>query len=359
MTTNEEDFRRAMPEKTPRRGGRRDGLFQKNGWWWVDYYDSTGRRHRKKAAPDYNTARLIYRDLMGSIARGNVLGTREEGMTFSTFAERVWWPRVEPRLAPVWAERVKTWILDAVLLPVFGSTKLIALKPDAVQAWASDRIATVSASSFNKELWTLKNLTKSAVGWGYIKIDPAAGLTRMTESGGRVRYLTDDEREAILTEANDVLKLYITVALHTGARRADLLRLTWQDLDFEIGLICFVDTKNHDSRSVPMTATLRTMLEALDRPDDPTAPVLPPREPLVITRAFSRLVQRLEIKNLTFHDLRHDVASRLAMDGVPLRTIAEILGHRDIRMTSRYAHLSPAHLRDAMHALDARRETTK
>jgi site-specific recombinase XerD len=65
------------------------------------------------------------------------------------------------------------------------------------------------------------------------------------------------------------------------------------------------------------------------------------------------LVARLELKNLTFHDLRHDAASTLAMVGVPLRTISEILGHRDMRMTSRYAHLSPQHLRDAMRALDA------
>jgi integrase len=73
---------------------------------------------------------------------------------------------------------------------------------------------------------------------------------------------------------------------------------------------------------------------------------------MVLTRAFTRLAARLEIKNLTFHDLRHDAASTLAMAGVPLRTISEILGHRDLRMTTRYAHLSPQHLRDAMRALD-------
>jgi integrase len=348
-----------MTPTKKRRGGRRDGLFQRNGWWWIDYYDATGRRHRKKAAPDYVTAKLVYRDLMGSIARGDVLGTKDEGMTVATFAEKVWWPRVEPRLAPVWAERVKMWILDAVLLPVFGSTKLVALKPEAVQAWAADRIARVSASTYNKEVWVLKNITKSAAAWGYIKTDPAAQLRRMTESRGRVRYLSDDERDQLLAEANPDLRLFILFALHTGARRSELLRLTWSDIDFKAGLVRFVDTKNRDSRSVPMTATLReTVAEQLKlahaaaSPVDPDRPVLPPREPLVLTRAFSRLAQRLEIKNLTFHDLRHDAASRLAMDGVPLRTIAAILGHRDIRMTSRYAHLSPQHLRDAMRALD-------
>lgn len=106
------------------------------------------------------------------------------------------------------------------------------------------------------------------------------------------------------------------------------------------------------SRAVPLTATLRQTLHELTRPIDTEAPVLPQRDPLVLTRAFTRLAARREIENLTFHDLRRDAASTLAMAGVPLRTISEILGHRDLRMTARNAHLSPQHLRDAMRALD-------
>jgi hypothetical protein len=106
-----------------------------------------------------------------------------------------------------------------------------------------------------------------------------------------------------------------------------------------------------------LTATLRQALQKMPRPIDPEAPVLPQREPLVLTRAFTRLVTRLGLKDLTFHDLRHDAASTLAMAGVRLRTISEILGHRDMRMTTRYAHLSPQHLRDAMRALDDRQQS--
>jgi integrase len=265
----------------------------------------------------------------------------------------VWWPRTKARLAPAWAERVKTWCLDAVLTPTFGTTKLSALRKAAVQTWAAARIADVSASTFNKELWTLKNICKSAIAWGYMKNNPADGVKRVKESKGRVRYLTPAERAALLGGANPDLRLYIVSALHTGARRGELLRLRWKDVDFRAGTLAFRDTKNGDSRAVPLTATLRETLHKLPRPLDGEAPVLPPREPLVLTRAFARLVARLGLKNLHFHDLRHDAASTLAMAGVPLRTIAEILGHRDMRMTARYAHLSPQHLRDAMRALDA------
>lgn len=70
------------------------------------------------------------------------------------------------------------------------------------------------------------------------------------------------------------------------------------------------------------------------------------------SRSFARLVGRLGLKDLHFHDLRHDAASTLTMAGVPQRTVMAILGHRDPRMTMRYQHVSPDHLRDAVRALD-------
>jgi hypothetical protein len=95
------------PKKSAQRErrGTRDGLFQKNGWWWIDYYDADGKRHRKKAAPDYNTAKTIYRDTMTKIAKGEVLGVREEGIRLRDFVDKRYWPSVSPTLAPSWAER--------------------------------------------------------------------------------------------------------------------------------------------------------------------------------------------------------------------------------------------------------------
>jgi integrase len=351
ITEQEELPMSGRPTTRKRTARTRDGLFQKNEWWWIDYYDAEGKRHRKKAAPDYTTAKIIYRNTMTAIAKGEVLGVREEGTRFQDFANRVWWPRTKARLAPAWADRVKSWCLDAILTPTFGTTKLSKLRKDAVQAWAAARIAKVSASTFNKELWTLRNICKSAVAWGYMKANPTDGVTRVKESKGRVRYLTADERAALLTNANETLRLYILAALHTGGRRGELVRLLWKDVDFRAGTLTFRDTKNGDSRAVPLTATLRQTLQKLTI--DVEASVLPQRAPLVLTRAFTRLVARLGLKDLTLHDPRHDAASTLAMAGVPLRTVSEILGHRDMRMTTRYAHLSPQHLRDAMRALDA------
>jgi hypothetical protein len=76
--------------------GSRDGLFKRNGWWWIDYTDAEGKRHRKKTAPDYQTARLVYRDTVAKIARGEVIGVREEGIRVKDFIERKYWPAIQP-----------------------------------------------------------------------------------------------------------------------------------------------------------------------------------------------------------------------------------------------------------------------
>jgi integrase len=313
-----------QPTTTRKRRARtRDGLFQRNGWWCLDYYDTDGRRHRKKAAPDYNTAKIIYRNTMTAIAKGDVLGVREEGIRVRDFVDKRYWPAVKSTLAPAWAERSRG-ILDHEILPTFGDLKLSGLRQEPVEQWYAGRRGKVKASTANKELARLKHLLGRAIAWGYVKSNAAAKVARVKESDGRLRYLTPDEREILLNgsqetvkakdgrawtvdhKPNDNLRLYILAALQTGARRAELLRLRWSEVDMKRRALTFRETKNGRDRSVPMTETLREMLQKLPRPLDPAAYVLPRYAPLVLTRAFTRYARSVGLHGLTFHDLRHD-----------------------------------------------------
>ncbi len=355
--------------REPRKLGSRDGLFQRRGWWWIDYHDADGRRHRKKAAPDYQTARIIYRDTMTAIAKGEVLGVRGEGLRLKDFVEQKYWPTVKASVSAAEQVRARS-ILDTQILPRFGAVKLARLRREEIERWQAERREKVSGSTANKELQRLGHLLNRAVAWGYLKANPARGIKRAKEAPGRTRYLSSDERETLLNgadvtikakdgrqwtmrrEPNPALRLYILGALQTGARRGELAALTWAEVDMRARTVTFRHTKNGHARTVPMTDTLREALAALPRPLSPEARVFPEREPHVLTRAFARLVRDLELPNLRFHDLRHDAASALTMAGVPQRAVMEILGHRDPRMTMRYQHLTPGHLRDAMRALD-------
>ena len=125
---------------------------------------------------------------MTAIARGEILGVREEGLRLKDFVERRYWPAVSGTLAPMWAARSQT-MLDGIILPRFGDMKLSAIRQEAVETWYAERLGKVSATTANKELARLKHLLGRAVTWGYLKANPARAIKRAKEAPGRVRYL--------------------------------------------------------------------------------------------------------------------------------------------------------------------------
>jgi integrase len=134
--------------------------------------------------------------------------------------------------------------------------------------------------------------------------------------------------------------------------------LTWRDVDFqrEVVRVTADLAKSGHRREVPMDQTLMTLLKRL-KPDiiDLQEPVLKNRFGLGFRRLstlFAQVVRKTTLHDLRFHDLRHTFASRLVMRGADLRTVQELLGHNDIRMTQRYAHLSDTHKRKAIYLLD-------
>ncbi len=159
------------------------------------------------------------------------------------------------------------------------------------------------------------------------------------------------------------LKPIVITALHTGMRRGEILKLTWDDVDIQHGFITLTDTKNGDGREIPIDNTLRETLNRLPRLFVETGG----QKELVpyvfydpkslkryksIKRSFHTALKNAGIKDFRFHDCRHTFASQLVMSGVDLTTVKELLGHKDIKMTLRYAHLAPAHKRKAVNVLD-------
>jgi hypothetical protein len=124
-----------MTEKKTRRGGPRDGLFKRGGCWWLDYYDADGRRHREKAAPSYEIAKLMYRDKKNAIAKGELLGVRGESMSVRTFIDTVYWPVVQPTLQVDWATRSRE-ILEQISA-TFGSRPIAKLTADEIAGWTA------------------------------------------------------------------------------------------------------------------------------------------------------------------------------------------------------------------------------
>jgi integrase len=146
------------------------------------------------------------------------------------------------------------------------------------------------------------------------------------------------------------------LALHTGMRKGEILGLEWERVDLASARIRLERTKSGEPRGVPVNRDVYEVLIAL-APDPARRrgrvfPAGDDRRGSQIRTAFEAALTRAGITGFRFHDLRHTAASHLVMRGASLKDVQEILGHADLRMTNRYAHLSPTHLRGAVERLE-------
>lgn len=180
---------------------------------------------------------------------------------------------------------------------------------------------------------------------------PFRRVSRPREPRGRVRFLSDEERDRLLAACRDSqnphLYTIVVLALATGARKGELLGLRWLDVSLAQSRVTFHDTKNRDTRSVslsgPALALLRDHTKVRRLDTDLVFPRQDGLRAIEIKKAWENVVRRADLDNFRFHDLRHSAASYLAMSGASLAEIAEVLGHRSLSMVQRYAHLSEAH----------------
>ena len=249
-------------------------------------------------------------------------------MLLKDFIEKKYWPTIKENLSEFELKRARC-IIDLHITPNLGTFRLSKIRQEDIECFQAQRLAKVATGTVKKEMMGLKHTLNRAVAWRYLKDTPAKGLSKVTPPPGRIRYLTPEEQAAISGSARPELQLYILAALQTGARQGELAALRWSDVDMKTRTITFEKTKNGERRVVPLTDTLRETLQAFPRPLDPQAKVLPNLSADAVTIAFHRLAEDLNISNLRFHDLRHDVASTLTMAGVSQRAIMEILGHKD------------------------------
>ena len=142
----------------------------------------------------------------------------------------------------------------------------------------------------------------------------------------------------------------MTTAIHTGLRQGELLRLTWADVDWTVGVLTIHETKAGERRRVPMNSVVQQRLMDL-KPNTMRTDRIFPHDHRYLRRIFGKAVDRAGLAPFRFHDLRHTFASRLAMNGANDRTLMALGGWKSPRMLDRYAHLSPAHLWQAIEGL--------
>ncbi|MCP5409469.1 MAG: site-specific integrase [Chromatiaceae bacterium] len=209
-----------------------------------------------------------------------------------------------------------------------------------------------SPATLNRYRTAISTIFKAAIdkGWYGIKDNPAAGIRQRRENNNRFgRCLEDNERAALLKACDqspwDGLGLFVRLALATGARRGELLKLEWRDVDLKRGTVLFRDTKNADDRRVPLINEARLLLKErskIRRIDQAQVFIHPTdsKKAPPVDWTWKNARRAAGLHDLRLHDLRHSCGSYLARNGASAFQIAAILGHRSgPTLTARYVHL--------------------
>lgn len=244
------------------------------------------------------------------------------------------------------------------LIEWFKGKTLRGIIPADVAAYRDDRLTYVSASTVKKELAVLSHLyTIAEQEWGLDLGNPVSRIRKPKVAPGRIRFLSHDEISALLVECRKAKKAnlyhYVLLQLHTGMRPSEGAGLKWNQVDLKNRFIDLTQTKT-DPRRVPLTEFAVKVLKQLKSqcgrgkteyvflPEKISDRIIE-RPNQYFREVFESALARAKINDFTMHDLRHTTASYLIMSGVDIRTVAEILGHKDIRMTMRYTHLLDDH----------------
>ncbi|MBA3913438.1 MAG: site-specific integrase [Acidobacteriales bacterium] len=185
----------------------------------------------------------------------------------------------------------------------------------------------------------MKHLLGLAVEWELIPANAARGVKTPRVAAGRVRYLQPAELHLLLRACPEWLRPIAGLLAFTGMRRGEVLGLRWLDVDRRGERIMLPQTKNGDGRIVWLNALACQVLDSLHA-GMPTERVFPVGGSVTaenVSLAFLRACRRVGIADFRLHDLRHTAASWLRMSGADLQDVAELLGHRDLRMTKRYS----------------------
>jgi len=207
-------------------------------------------------------------------------------------------------------------------------------------------------ATIHRRLTVLKAIFNRAEKAGIIAKNPVRNVSPPRYDNSLVRYL-DKGQEARLFNALPVhLRPVVTVALYTGCRQGELLKLEWRDINFDQKMFLNRDTKAGNSRWTPMNSLVQGVLSKLAEKDhEPTDKVFNVGHCKSLSRSFAVAVRKAGLAPFRFHDLRHTFASRLAMNGANDRTLQTLGGWKTPRMLLRYAHLGPSHLQEAVEEL--------
>jgi len=341
------------------------------GRWFIDYTDYAGKQIRSAtSASTKKEALRILRARMGEQARAEATGVRPQAftMTLDKFLDEVFLPHARLTRRPSTAKSYQAYVpflkdhFEGKLLSAITRGDVLRLQSLMLRRGESNPDHKLAPATINRLVAFVRTVLYEAVSREYIDRNPAARLRMLPEENTRFRVISTLEERKLLEKTPSWLGKAIQVALLTGLRQGELLRLRRYDVDRERRMIhVSSETKNHHSRVVPYPESMDPLLAELLPEEgrlDQFVFARPDGEAFKrcnIVNGFRKAVQAAQLHDCTFHDTRRTYASRLVNRGVSLPVIAKLLGHGATYVTERYAHVSEGALGAAVARLDVSR----
>lgn len=330
---------------------KQKGIYQRGNIYWIRYADADGRLIRESSDSDSKqVAERLYYQRKNEVAEGKHPNLKIGKYRFGELADKY-----IQYISFQKSARDKTYYINSDLKPRFEHVLLHNFKIDTVEGLRNALLQReLAPASINKVMRIFKNMFTKAVEWEMTTDEILRKVRKVKgfKEGGRLRFLSIEEAKNLLSVCDKHLYPIVLTALHTGMRKTEILQLKWDQVDLahNVILLKWDETKTDEARQVPINSAVREMLMKQPRFIDSGYVFAHPESHKPygdIKHSFKAALKRAGIRNFHFHDLRHTFASHLIMAGRSLREVADLLGHKDIKMTMKYAHLAPAHLQGA------------
>jgi integrase len=320
------------------------GLYRRGKTYWLSITHDGKRIQRSLKTDNKRLAEKLHARVLMDVVEGRYFeNARAKRITFAEMVEKY--------LNKYGKQRDLYTVRR--LLPAFGHLRLADVTTEAVSDYRDVRLKKVKPATVYQELALMRRMFNVARReWKWVKDNPVSDLSfSVGDSNARDRWLTLEEEQRLIKAASPLwVKSIVVFALNTGMRRGEILNLKWKDVNFKKRIVTVQKSKNGEKRSIPMTNQLVVVMKGR-KVIDISGNVFPVTRDAV-RDAFERAIDKAEIEDFHFHDMRHTFATRLVQNGVDLYKVKELLGHKTIAMTMRYAHHCPESLRSSVEILD-------
>jgi integrase len=335
---------------------KRDGVYWRKDrlMYWISFVDAHGQRQRKPGAQSWEEARQVLAETLARVKEeanlkpGEVLACRD---SFADVADK-FLAYQKPRVTAKSYEREENIVVH---LKAFFTGRLADITSAQVSDYVTARLGKVSKSSVRKELNSLKHLFRLACGeWKLLPrfSNPCLDVTAPKVHDERTQHLSPEQFRRVLEAAPEKMQPIFALLTATGMRRSELLKCLWEYVDGSRIVLPPSMTKNNEPKEVHLNVFAQKVLASIPQ-GEPKARLFPDITPEAVSMAFHRVCQILKVSDIRLHDLRHTFATWLRQRGTELDVIASQLGHRDLRMTKRYARIASAQVKQAVNGLDS------